>query len=240
MKKYRLDGILIEQKFVKDKNDAFVVVTEGRVLVNGQKAVSPAQPIDPKSKIEIKKPKEYVGRGAYKLEEALNKFKIDVSGKICADIGSATGGFTEVLLRHGAKKVYAIDTAKGKLDLSLRDNPRVVVMEETDIRDIKNFPEKIDIFTIDVSLIPLHNILLALKNLGNKNAGIVALFKPQYEVGDKFLKHGIVRDEIIRERAFRDFLFWARKNNFTVKENIESPIKGSAGNTEYLTYLKIR
>lgn len=237
MKKKRLDEILLERNLVKDKNKAFVIVTEGRVLVNGQKAISPAQSVDLNSKIEIKKPKEYVGRGAYKLEEALNKFKIDVSGKICADIGSATGGFTEVLLRRGAKKVYAIDTARGKLDLSLRDNPRVVAMEETDIRDIKNLSEKIDVFTIDVSLISLRNILPAIKNLGKKNSEIIALFKPQYEVEDKFLKHGVVIENKARNEAISDFKKWAVGNELRIKNEIQSPIKGGKGNIEYLFYL---
>jgi len=236
-KKKRLDDILIDKNLVKDKDEAFIVVTEGRVLVNGQKAVSPAQLVKKNVKIEIRGKNEYVGRGAYKLEEAIRKFKIDLRGKVCADIGSATGGFTQILLKYGAKRVYAIDMARGKLDLAIRNNSKVIVMEETDIRDIKLLPDKIDIFTVDVSLISLRNILPTLKNLGKKNAEIIALFKPQYEVEDKFLRHGIVRDENIRKRALQIFLKWV-ESDWKVKDYIKSPIRGVSGNIEYLIYLR--
>lgn len=115
------------------KQDAFILVTEGRVLVNGQKAVSPSQVVDPDAKIELVPEREFVGRGAYKLEAALREFGVDVSGAVCADVGAATGGFTEVLLKRGAAKVYAIDVGRGKLDLKLREDPRVVVMEGVNV-----------------------------------------------------------------------------------------------------------
>ena len=155
----RLDEALIKEGKANDKGDAFIIVTEGRVLVNGQKAVSPSQMVGEDDEVEVVGEKEYVGRGAYKLEAALAKFNIDVHEKVCADIGSATGGFVEVLLKRGAKKVYAIDTARGKLALKLREDPRVAVMEETDVRDVESLPERPELSTGDVSLISLRGIL---------------------------------------------------------------------------------
>ncbi|MFY9462281.1 MAG: SAM-dependent methyltransferase, partial [Candidatus Sungiibacteriota bacterium] len=189
MKKQRLDEMLIREERAKDKNDAFVIVTEGRVLVNSQKAVSPAQMIGEDDKVEVKGEKEHVGRGAYKLEAALAKFNIDVHGKICVDIGSATGGFVEILLKYGAKKVYAVDTARGKLDLKLRSRPEVTVMEGTDVRDVKSLPENIDLVTADVSLLSLRNILPHVARLAPESEAVV-LFKPQYETRDpSILRH---------------------------------------------------
>src|SRR5437762_1245569 len=133
MKQKRLDDILIAKGLLSGKKEAFIVITEGNVFVDGQKAVSPSQPVGEDAKIELRSPNQYVGRGAYKLEAAIRKFSIDVSGMVCADIGSATGGFVEVLLNHGAKKVYAIDTARGKLANKIRNDSRVVAMEGVNI-----------------------------------------------------------------------------------------------------------
>lgn len=237
MKKQRLDEFLIAKGLTENKQAAFVVVTEGRVLVNGQKAVSPSQMVVKDAKIEVLEEKKYVGRGALKLEAALKNFKIDVSGKVCADIGSATGGFVQVLLEHGAKKVYAIDTAKGKLDLKLRNDKRVIVMESTDVRDLEILPEPIDFITIDVSLISLRNILPHVGRFLDKNGAVIALFKPQYETRDpKILKHGVIKDSKARENLLNDFLKWADENKWRVLGKIESPIRGSEGNIEYLIY----
>ncbi len=240
MKKQRLDDLLIKNGLIEEKKEAFVPVTEGRVFVDGQKAISPSQPVAADARIEIRGGDEYVGRGAYKLEAALEAFKIDVEGKICADIGSATGGFTEVLLRRGAQKVYAIDTARGKLALSLRNDTRVCVMEETDVRHVE-LPEKIDIAAIDVSLIPLEGILPSVGTLLKKSGIVIALFKPQYQTRDqKDLRHGIVKDDETRERLITQFSEWAEKNNWKILQKIESPIKGDKGNVEYLFYLEYK
>lgn len=239
MQKKRLDEILIEKGVAADRGEAFVVVTEGRVFVNGQKAVSPSQIITPDARLEVRGQQKYVGRGAYKLKAALEKFSVNVRNKICVDIGAATGGFTQILLEAGAKKVYAIDTARGKLDLKLRQNPKVVVMDGQDIRDLESLPEKIDIAVIDVSLIPLKEILPALMRLLKPKAEVIALFKPQYETRDpKILKKGIVFKPEARKKLLADFLSWAKTNGWQVLGHIESPIRGAEGNTEYLVYLQ--
>lgn len=238
MSKKRIDEIIVARGLAKDKNEAFILVTEGRFFVNGQKAVSPAQPVGEDAKIEVRGGHGYVGRGALKLEAALENFVVDVSGKICVDIGAATGGFTEVLFKRGAKKVYAIDTAKGKLALKLREDPRVVVMEGTDVRDLKSLPEMAEIVTIDVSLISLRNILSSAGRFLKKDGSVVALFKPQYETRNyKILRHGIVKDAGERERLLMDFMEWARANKWQILDWMTSPIRGSEGNVEYLFYL---
>lgn len=239
MKKQRLDEYLIEHTFVSDKNEAFIIVTEGRVFVEGQKAVSPSQMVLPSSQIKVKELMPYVGRGAYKLEGALDAFKVDVEGLVCIDIGAATGGFTQILLQRGAKKVYAVDTAKGKLALKLREDPRVVVMEETDIRHLEKLPELVDIATIDISLISLREILSSALRLLKPDGLVVALFKPQYETRDPaMLRHGIVKDDASREQLLDDFTAWLSDHGWKIESKIESPIRGSKGNVEYLFTLR--
>ena len=264
MKRQRLDDILFQKGFIENKTDGFIIVTEGRVLVDGQKAISPAQLIGEGAEVKVKNADGYVGRGAYKLEAALAAFGIEVAGKICADIGAATGGFTEVLLRRGAAKVYAIDTARGKLALKIHQDPRVVVMERTDARHLKALPEQVglvrsksrrgvgtadapvahrisngaDIAVIDISLISLRDILGSVRRLLAPQGAIVALFKPQYETRNPaILHHGVIRDPAEREKLAEDFAAWAAQNGWEIKNKIESPIRGSKGNTEHLFYL---
>ncbi len=160
MKRSRLDEYLIHAGFAEHRRAGFIMVTEGRIFVNGQKAISPGQWVGSCDHVEVREGREYVGRGAYKLEGALAQFNINVDGAVCVDIGAATGGFTEVLLKRGAKKVYAIDTARGKLAVKLRDDPRVVVMEGTDVRDIYPHTNKAisGVFTGD------HKLRVDLKN----------------------------------------------------------------------------
>ena len=238
MKKIRLDDYLIQRTDAADKRSAFIIVTEGRVLVNGQKSISPAQFVAPDDRVVVHGGDGYVGRGALKLDAALEQFKIDVSGKVCADIGAATGGFTEVLLRRGAAKAYAIDTCHGKLAPKIREDNRVVVMERVDVRDLKSLPEAVDLVTIDVSLIPLENILPAVRRLMALSGSVVALLKPQYETRDPhILHHGVVRDDTARENILKSFLEWAKENSWKVVNQMESPIRGGKGNIEYLLEL---
>lgn len=238
IKQQRLDEFLIEEGFTADKKSAFIIVTEGRVLIKGQKAVSPAQLVANTNDVVVRKGRGYVGRGALKLEGAISKFGVVAKDKICADIGSATGGFTEILLAAGAKKVYAIDTARGKLVPKLRDDPRVVVMEGTDVRDLTALPERIELASIDVSLIPLEGILPAVRKLLAPNAQVVALLKPQYQTRDvHILRHGIVQDDSAREKILHDFIAYVNSSGWRVAQWMESPIRGGKGNVEYLVLL---
>ena len=241
MKRRRLDEILLERGMAQDKKDAFVIVTEGRVFIGGQKAISPAQMIGDGVEVRVANADGYVGRGAYKLDAALAAFAIDATGKICVDIGAATGGFTEVLLRRGAKKVYAIDTARGKLDLKIRQDPRVVVMEQTDVRDVRDvreLPESVDLAVIDISLISLRDILPHAGRMLSSGGRVIALFKPQYETRDpRMLRHGIVKDPESREKLLADFRTWLDSHGWETHDWMESPITGSKGNAEYIFYI---
>lgn len=237
MKKKRLDEILIARGLVKDKEEAFLRVTEGDIFVEGQKAISPAQLFAEDAPLRLKDRPRYVGRGGLKLEAALRDFAISVQGKICADIGAATGGFTDVLLQNGAKKVYAIDTGTGKLALKLREDPHVVVMEKTNILYIEALPEAIDIAVVDVSFTSLRLVLPSLKEFLKKPGEAIILFKPQYEVEEKELRHGIVEDESLRLRALNSFKTWIAESGWKIKGSMPSPIPGSKGNIEYLLHL---
>lgn len=238
MKKRRLDEILLKSGKAKDKQEAFVIVTEGRVTIDGQKAVTPAQMVAEGAAVAVRERAPYVGRGAYKLAAALDAFPVEIAGKICADIGAATGGFTQVLLERGAAKVYAIDTARGKIALKLREDPRVEVMEGTDARDLASLPEPVDLAVIDVSLISLRDILSAARRLLAPRGAVVALFKPQYETRDPaLLRHGIIRDAKSREDLFTDFRGWLIAHGWGIMDWMESPIRGAKGNAEYLFLL---
>jgi len=238
MKKRRLDEALIADGAVQDKKEAFIIVTEGRVFIDGQKAISPAQLIAQGTVVDVKNADGYVGRGALKLAGALDAFHVDPAGMVGIDIGAATGGFTEVLLRRGAVKVYAIDTARGKLDLKIRQDARVVVMEECDVRHLASLPEQADIAVIDVSLISLRDIVGSARRLLKPSGIVVALFKPQYETRDaSLLHHGVIRDPAARQALADDFAVWADQNGWRVHGMIESPIRGDKGNGEYLFYL---
>lgn len=238
MKKQRLDEYLLEKGIAKDAREAFVIVTEGRVFVAGQKAVSPAQFITHSQKITVRGERDFVGRGALKLDAAIKNFKINAAEKVCADIGSATGGFTEVLLKNGAKKVYAIDTAVGKLDFRLREDSRVAVLEGIDVRDLAALPEEVELVTIDISLISLVQILPAVRRFLAAGGSVVALFKPQYETRDpSILHHGIIQGEEHRLLLLTQFKGWLSKNGWRIVAEMESPIRGGKGNVEYLFHL---
>ncbi len=241
MKKRRLDDVLIADGRARDRADAFIIVTEGRVFVDGQKAVSPAQWIGAGAVVTVRGGDEYVGRGAHKLAGALERFGVDLAGKICLDIGAATGGFTEVMLKAGALKVYAIDTARGKLALKLREDSRVIVMEGTNALYLDALPERADFASVDVSLTSLRHVLPALARFLKPGGSAALLFKPQYETRDpRVLKNGVVRDDAARRALLEDFIAFARQAGWDVVEWMESPIKGSTGNTEYLLYMRAR
>ncbi|MEK7560466.1 MAG: TlyA family RNA methyltransferase [Patescibacteria group bacterium] len=243
MPKQRLDDILITRGQAKNRENAFVLITSGRVLANGQKAVSGSQMIPDGAHVDVRGLPPNVGRGAEKLAYALNSFHVSPDGKICLDVGAATGGFTQVLLQRGAKKVYAVDTTRGKLADIIRRDPRVIVMEKTDIRDVISLQDAIDVIAIDVSLVSLRHILahLARAQFFTLKTIVLALFKPQYETRDPaHLRGGIIRNDDIRDELLRQFTGWLRENHWTILRQTPSPIRGSKGNIEYLFYLTLK
>ncbi|HEX2059457.1 MAG TPA: TlyA family RNA methyltransferase [Thermoanaerobaculia bacterium] len=238
MKKQRLDVVLVERGLVETRSKAQSLIMARRVLVNGQfvdKAGASVAEDDEVRVAELEHP--WVGRGGMKLAQAVKHFAINVNNKVCADIGASTGGFTHVLLEHGARKVYAIDVGYGQLDVSLRNDPRVVNWEKVNARYLQpeNFSEPIDFVSIDVSFISLKLILPAVAKF--LTGELVALIKPQFEVGRHDVgKGGIVRDEEKRAAAVQSVVDFAREEGFEVNGVIESPVKGAEGNVEYLMY----
>jgi 23S rRNA (cytidine1920-2'-O)/16S rRNA (cytidine1409-2'-O)-methyltransferase len=236
MKKQRLDVALVERGLVDTRSKAQSLIMARRVLVNGQfvdKAGANVAADDEVRVAELEHP--WVGRGGMKLAHAVQQFAIELEGKVCADIGASTGGFTDVMLKHGARKVYAIDVGYGQLDVSLRNDPRVVNREKVNARYLQpeNFDEVIDFVSIDVSFISLKLILPAVAEF--LRGELVALIKPQFEVGKHEVgKGGIVRDDAKRQAAVDGVVACARELGFEVKGVIESPIKGAEGNIEYL------
>jgi 23S rRNA (cytidine1920-2'-O)/16S rRNA (cytidine1409-2'-O)-methyltransferase len=242
MKKQRLDLALVERGLVETRAKAQSLVMARRILVNGKfvdKAGANVAADDEVRVAELEHP--WVGRGGMKLAHALEQFAIDVTGKVCVDLGASTGGFTDVMLKSGAAKVYAIDVGYGQLDASLRNDPRVVNREKVNARYLHcdSFGEPIDFVSIDVSFISLKLILPAVATF--LRGPLVALIKPQFEVGRHEVgKGGIVRDEEKRHAAVEGVVAFARDNGFEVNDVIESPIKGAEGNVEYLMNAELR
>lgn len=236
MKKQRLDVALVERGLVETRSKAQSLIMARRVLVNGafvDKAGATVANDDDVRIAELEHP--WVGRGGMKLAHALKEFGIDVTGKVCVDIGASTGGFTDVMLKSGARKVYAIDVGYGQIDVSLRNDPRVVNREKVNARYLQpeDFEERIELVSIDVSFISLKLILPTVTRF---LAGeLVALIKPQFEVGKADVgKGGIVRDVVKRAAAVESVVAFAREHGYDVKGVIESPVKGAEGNVEYL------
>lgn len=236
--KKRLD-LLISEKEKISRQKAQALIMAGDILVNGIKVIKPGQDIDEKSEIDIKQKFPYVSRGALKLKEAAEEFKIDFKNKVVADIGASTGGFTDFALQSGAKKVYAIDTGYGQIDQKLRDDSRVVLMEKTNIKNVKTLPEKIDFFVVDVSFISLKQVIPVLKEIDSK-AKVIALIKPQFEMGKDIADKtkGVIRDPEIQMKAVEKIGRFAEDIGYKVSGLAESPITGAKGNKEFLIYLK--
>jgi 23S rRNA (cytidine1920-2'-O)/16S rRNA (cytidine1409-2'-O)-methyltransferase len=239
-RKQRLDLALVERGLVESRSKAQSLIMARRVLVNEQFVDKPGAQVAPDDALRVAELEHpWVGRGGMKLAHALQQFHLDVRGRICVDIGASTGGFTDVLLKHGAAKVYAIDAGYGQLDASLRNDPRVVNREKVNARFLgaADFEDPIGFVAIDVSFISLRLILPAVAKFAHGD--VVALIKPQFEVGrGEVGKGGIVRDEVKRTVAVQSVVDFAREIGFDVRGVIESPVKGGEGNVEYLMHAR--
>ena len=242
MAKKRLDVAVTELGLVESRQKAQAVIMAGQVYVNGQKADKAGFGVGPDDKIELRgKTLRYVSRGGLKLEKAMACWPITLNGKICADIGASTGGFTDCMLQNGASKVYAVDVGYNQLDYRLRTHPQVVCMERTNARYLtaEQIPEPLEFFSVDVSFISLNLILPALRPLMAEGGQSVCLVKPQFEAGkEKVGKKGVVRDPAVHLEVLEHFLDHAKNAGFFVKDITFSPIKGPEGNIEYLGYLQ--
>jgi 23S rRNA (cytidine1920-2'-O)/16S rRNA (cytidine1409-2'-O)-methyltransferase len=232
MKKQRLDVALVERGICETRSKAQSLIMARRILVNGLHVDKAGANVGEDDELRIEELEHpWVGRGGMKLAHALREFGISVEAKICADVGASTGGFTDVMLKSGAKKVYAIDVGYGQIDVSLRNDPRVVNREKVNAR----YLTAADFVSIDVSFIPLKLILPAVVTF--LRGELVALIKPQFEVGKGDVgKGGIVRDETRRAAAVEAVVAFAREIGLEVRGVIESPVKGAEGNVEYLMY----
>jgi len=240
--KQRLDVALLDRGLVDSRAKAQSLIMARRVLVNGKHVDKAGAVVGEDDALAIEALEHpWVGRGGMKLAHALEQFGISVEGKVCADIGASTGGFTDVMLKNGAAKVYAIDVGYGQLDVSLRNDERVVNREKVNARYLtaSDFEDVIEFVSIDVSFISLKLILPAVAAF--LRGELVALIKPQFEVGKRDVgKGGIVRDEAKRTAAVDSVVAFAKEIGFDVKGVIESPVKGAEGNVEYLMHAGIR
>lgn len=240
--KERLDVLLVKRNLAASREKAKAIIMSGNVYVEGQKEDKPGTTFPEESLIEVRgSTLPYVSRGGLKLEKALKNFDVSVDGKVCTDVGSSTGGFTDCMLQNGAKKVFAIDVGRGQLDWKLRQDERVVCMEKTNIRYVtpKDIGEPVDFSSIDVSFISLTKVLLPIRNYLTEQGEIVALIKPQFEAGrEKVGKKGVVREKSTHLEVIHMVTDYAVSIGFDVLELEFSPIRGPEGNIEYLVHLK--
>ncbi|KAF0107783.1 MAG: 23S rRNA (cytidine1920-2'-O)/16S rRNA (cytidine1409-2'-O)-methyltransferase [Anaerolineaceae bacterium] len=256
MAKARLDILLVERGLAESRAKAQALVMAGQVRVDGQVVDRPASNFTTDANISVVGGPRFVSRGGDKLEAALTGFPVDATGRVCADVGSSTGGFTDCLLQHGAAKVYAIDVGKGLLHWKLRTDPRVVVMEETNARFVEKLPEAVSLVTIDASFISLKILLPVVKNWfvptplapsghsphlrwGEPEGGVLALIKPQFEAGRKETakNKGVIRDAAVHRSVLTGVLTFAQEQGFAVRGLRHSPVIGPKGNVEFLAWL---
>ena len=240
--KERLDVLLVNRGLAPSREKAKAMIMEGNVFVDNQRADKAGATFDVEAAIEVKgNTLKYVSRGGLKLEKAMTHFGIELEGKICMDIGASTGGFTDCMLQNGAKKVYAVDVGYGQFAWKLRQDPRVVCMEKTNIRYVtpKDIADRLDFASVDVSFISLTKVLGPAKELLQDAGEMVCLIKPQFEAGrEKVGKKGVVREKSVHVEVIRKVLDFAVENGFLVLNLEYSPIKGPEGNIEYLVYIK--
>lgn len=241
-KKERIDILLVQKGLFDSREKAKRSIMAGLVFVDNQKIDKPGTSVDKNASILVKGDViPYVSRGGLKLQRAIDKFNIVLDNKICLDVGASTGGFTDCMLQNGTRKVYSVDVGYGQLDWKLRQDPRVIVMERTNIRHVTSddIGEMVDFVSVDVSFISLKLVFPVLKKLLRKNGEIVALIKPQFEAGRENVgKGGVVRDIEIHKSVVSDIIAFATKIKFRVIDFTYSPIRGPKGNIEYLLYMK--
>ena len=234
----RLDVLLTKSGRIESRQRAQALILAGKVQVAGKTVRRPDRSVRDDDVITVDDGPGYASRGAFKLGPALDRFQVDPAGRVCADIGASTGGFTDVLLRRGAAKVFAIDVGRGLIHWRLRQDPRVVVIERVNARDLESFPEPVSLVVVDVSFISLEKVLPAIRRAA-PDAEVVALFKPQFEVGRAEVgKGGIVRDPTVIEAALHAFRTWCRANGYSVAGDAPSELTGMEGNQEFFFHLQ--
>lgn len=241
MKKERVDLLLFERQMVESRSQAQKLVMAGNVRVDGELVFKASQKVDRNSILTIDAAPRYVSRGGEKLEPALIAFDLkDLSGKVCVDVGSSTGGFTDCLLQFGAEKVFAVDVGYGILHWKLRNDPRVEILERTNARYVESFPIPIHLVSVDASFISLRVLLPVIWNWLVIGGDVIALIKPQFEAGRKDAARGsgVIRDSKVHHKILMETVDYATRMRFQVHNLIQSPVVGPKGNIEFLVHLK--
>ena len=241
MPKTRLDQLVVERGLAPSRERARALILAGQVLVTGKPVTKAGAAVDDAAAVELSSPDHpYVGRGGIKLAHALDVFRIAVAGRECLDIGASTGGFTDVLLQRGAARVVALDVGHGQIDWNIRNDPRVVVIEEFNARHLTpaDLPGPVDLVVIDVSFISLRQILPVVPPLVSPGADVVALVKPQFEAGRAEVRKGIIHDAAVHERVLAEVSAAAAAIGLTPVGSTPSPITGQKGNVEFLLHLR--
>jgi 23S rRNA (cytidine1920-2'-O)/16S rRNA (cytidine1409-2'-O)-methyltransferase len=237
--KKRLDLLLVERGLVETRSLAQRLILAGRVKVDGRETIQAGKLLPPDARLELTEIPRYVSRGGEKLEAALDRFSISPAGWICADAGASTGGFTDCLLQRGAARVYAIDVGKGILDWRLRNDPRVVVLEQRNARYLDALPELVDLVTADLAFISLRLLFPVFVRWLRAGGRAVALIKPQFEAGRSQVgRGGVVKDPAVHRSVLEEVLRSALQSGFVVEGLMASPLKGPAGNIEFLANLR--
>jgi 23S rRNA (cytidine1920-2'-O)/16S rRNA (cytidine1409-2'-O)-methyltransferase len=240
-KKMRIDIMMVERGLAESRTKAQLLVMGGQVRVNGQLVPKPSVKFSEEVLIEVEHGPRYVSRGGEKLEAALCEFNIDVTDKVCADVGASTGGFTDCLIQHGAERVYAVDVGRGILHWKLRQEAKVVIMEGTNARSVKKLPEEIDLVTIDASFISLKVLLPVVSGWLRKLGGdSIALIKPQFEAGraEASRGQGVIRDASIHKQVLFDVITFAENVGYQLVDLMRSPLLGPKGNVEFVAHLR--
>jgi 23S rRNA (cytidine1920-2'-O)/16S rRNA (cytidine1409-2'-O)-methyltransferase len=240
VEKVRIDTLLIERRLVESRQKAQSLIMAGQVLVDGHVIDKPGRRIPESAQVTLREGPPYVSRGGIKLAHALDRFGVNVSDRITADIGASTGGFTDCILQRGARKVYAVDVGYGQLAWKLRQDPRVVVLDRTNVRYLESLPEPVDLATVDVSFISLELVLPQVVKLLRPEGEILTLIKPQFEAGrDQVGKGGVVKDSAVHRMVLEKVAALATREGLRVRGFIPSPIRGPAGNVEFFAHFSL-
>lgn len=239
--KERLDVLVHQRSLAPSREMARRYIMAGEVKIDGQVRTKPGTKVPIDSNIEVIQRQKYVSRGGYKLETALNQFPVEIENRICADVGASTGGFTDLLLQRGAKRVYAIDVGYGQLAMKLRQDERVINMERTNARHLDRLDEAVNLVVIDASFISLQLLLPAVKGWLTPRADIIPLVKPQFEAGKKEVSRGrgVIKDTEVHRDVLQDTLLSIREMGFAIHDLVQSDITGPKGNIEFLAWLSI-
>ncbi|HEY4712596.1 MAG TPA: TlyA family RNA methyltransferase [Dehalococcoidia bacterium] len=240
MAKRRIDALLVERELVESRAKAQALIMAGEVTVDGIIVTKSGTLVAEVAVITIAEPPPFVGRGGLKLDDALDQFKLDVSGKVAVDIGASTGGFTDCLLKRGASRVYAVDVGYGQLDYRLRKDERVVVMEKVNARYPIDLPEKVDLATIDVSFISVEKVIPPVVQLLKEGGYLVVLIKPQFEARrEEVGKGGVIKQPSVHALVLGRFIAWAVGHGFRLGGLVASTVSGASGNREFFVLLRV-